>query len=128
MRQYARQLSAKQTCPGPSSKSICQQQLSRNDHKKFQKKIQLTPTSICCTCEHLCYPKCVSLVDVSKIHDVLQQHYHAYINDTQLSALLSNEEVNGSVHVCSRCMAFIKKGIIPPFATMNNYACRLNPT
>ena len=30
---------------------------------------------------------------------VLQQHYHASINDTQLSALLPNEEVNGSVYV-----------------------------
>ena len=49
------------------------------------------------------------MVDVSKVHDVLQQHYHASINDTQLSALL----VDGSVYVCSRCMAFIKKGKIP---------------
>ena len=40
--------------------------------------------------------------------------------DTQLSALLPNEEVNGSVHVCTRCMAFIKKGKIPPLAKINN--------
>ena len=47
---------------------------------------------------------------MSKVHDVLQQHYHASINDTQLSALLPNEEVDGSVYVCIRCMAFMKKG------------------
>ena len=35
---------------------------------------------------------------------VLQQHYHASINDTQLSALLPNEEVDGSVYVGSRCI------------------------
>ena len=83
--------------------------------KNFKKEIRLSPTSVCCTCERLCYPKGVSLVDVSKVHDVLQQHYHASINDTQLSALLPNEEVDGSVYVCSRCMAFIKKGKFPPF-------------
>ena len=60
------------------------------------------------------------MVDVSKVHNVLQQHYHACINNTQLSTLLPNEELNGSVHVCSRSMAFIKKGKIPPFATINN--------
>ena len=120
MRDYARQLSANQARQAPSPEMIRQQQLSRKDLEKFQKDIRLSPTSVCCTCERLCYPKGVSLVDVSKVHDVLQQHYHACINDTQLSALLPNEEVNGSVHVCSRCMAFIKKGKIPPFATINN--------
>ena len=87
---------------------------------KYFKKRYDYPTSVCCTCERLCYPKGVSLVDVSKVHDVLQQHYHASINDTQLSALLPNKEVDGSVYVCSRYMAFIKKGRIPPFATINN--------
>ena len=120
MRDYARQLSANQARQAPSPEMIRQQQLSRKDLEKFKKDIRLSPTSVCCTCERLCYPKGVSLVDVSKVHDVLQQHYHACINDTQLSALLPNEEVNGSVHVCSRCMAFIKKGKIPPFATINN--------
>ena len=57
---------------------------------------------------------------MSKVHHVLQQHCHASINDTQLSALLPNEGVDGSVYVCSRCMALIKKRRIPPFATINN--------
>ena len=56
---------------------------------------------------------------MSKVHDVLQIII-MHVLMTQLSALLPNEEVNGSVHVCSRCMAFIKKGKIPPFATINN--------
>ena len=104
MRDYARQLSANQARQAPSPEMIRQQQLSRKDLEKFQKDIRLSPTSVCCTCERLCYPKGVSLVDVSKVHVVLQQHYHACINDTQLSALLPNEEVNGRVHVCSRCI------------------------
>ena len=120
MREYRRELLANQARPAPSPEIIRQQQLSRKDLEKFQKEIRLSPTSVCCTCERLCCPKGVSLVDVSKVHDVLQQHYHACINDTQLSALLPNEEVNGSVHVCSRCMAFIKKGKIPQFAKINN--------
>ena len=45
----------------------------------------------------LCYPKAVYyFVDVSKVQGVLQQHYHASINDTILSVLLPNEEVDGS--------------------------------
>ena len=33
------------------------------------------------------------------------------INDTQLPALLPNEEVDGSVYVCSRCMAVADLGV-----------------
>ena len=43
-----------------------------------------------------------------------------YNNDAQLSALLLNEAVECSVYVCSRCMAFIKKGKMLPFAIINN--------
>ena len=117
LREYCGQILTNEPHPAPTPESVRQQELSRRDLEKFQKEIQLSPTSICCTCERLCYPKGVSLVDV---HDVLQQHYHASINDTQLSALLPNEEVDGSVYVCSRCMAFIIEGRIPPFATINN--------
>ena len=59
----------------------------------------MTTSDQCIEC--LCYIKGVSLVDVSQVHDVLQQHYHASINDTQLSALLPNEELDGSVYVGS---------------------------
>ena len=109
LREYRRQISTNEPHPAPTPESVRLQELSRRDLDKFQKLMRLSPTSVCCTCERLCYPKGVSLVDVSKVHDVLQQHYHASINDTQLSALL----VDGSVYVCSRCMAFIKKGKIP---------------
>uniref|UniRef100_A0A1X7V6I6 Uncharacterized protein n=1 Tax=Amphimedon queenslandica TaxID=400682 RepID=A0A1X7V6I6_AMPQE len=86
MREYRRELLANQPPSAPSLEILRQQDLSGNDLAIFQKEIRLSPTSICCTCEHLCYPKGVSLVDVCKLHDVLQQHYHADINDTQLSA------------------------------------------
>uniref|UniRef100_A0A1X7USM1 Uncharacterized protein n=1 Tax=Amphimedon queenslandica TaxID=400682 RepID=A0A1X7USM1_AMPQE len=63
MRQYRRGLVPNQPPPAPSPESVRQQQLSRKDLKKLQKKIRLSPTSVCCTCECLCYPKGVSLVD-----------------------------------------------------------------
>uniref|UniRef100_A0A1X7UBB0 STPR domain-containing protein n=1 Tax=Amphimedon queenslandica TaxID=400682 RepID=A0A1X7UBB0_AMPQE len=74
MREYRRELLANQAQrpPAPSPESIRQQQLSRKDLEKFQKEIRLSPTSICCTCERLCYPKGVSLVDVSKDTEAFQ--------------------------------------------------------
>uniref|UniRef100_A0A1X7T8T7 Uncharacterized protein n=1 Tax=Amphimedon queenslandica TaxID=400682 RepID=A0A1X7T8T7_AMPQE len=120
MRKHRRELLANQAPPTPSPENVRQQELAKKDLENFQKEIQLSLTSICCTCEHLCYPKGVSMVDVSEVHDVLQQRYHASINDTQLSALLPIEDVDGSVYVCTRCIAFIKKGKIPLFATINH--------
>ena len=112
LKEYRRQYRIMSLIQLPHQK-VYVSKLSRRDLENFQKEIRLSPTSVCCTCERLCYPKGVSLVDVHKVHDVLQQHYHASINDTQLSALLPSEEVDGSVYVCSRCMVFIKKGRIP---------------
>ena len=57
---------------------------------------------------------------MGKVHDVLQQHYRFAMNDPQVSSLLPIEDSVGSVCVCSRCMAFIKKGKLPPFSSINN--------
>ena len=56
--------------------------------ENFQKEIRLSLTSVCCTCECLCYQKGVSLVDVSKVHDVLQQHYHTSIKFNHVYLML----------------------------------------
>ena len=118
LKEYPRQISSYHTRKCTSARVI-----KERPSKVSKRDMTISPTSVCYICECLCYQKGVLLFDVSKVHDVLQQHYHAFINDTQLSALLPNEEIDGSVHVSSRCMAFIKKGKIPPFATINN-ACR----
>ena len=86
----------------------------------FHKEIRQSSTSTCCTCDCLRYPKGTSLIDVGKVHDVLQQHYRFAMNDPQVSSLLPIEDLAGSVCVCSRCMAFIKKGKVPPFSSINN--------
>ena len=119
MREYRQQLTTKEPPQVPSPERARQLEL-RKDLEKFHKEIRQSPTSTCCTCDRLCYPKGTSLIDVGKVHDVLQQHYRFAMNDPQVSLLLPIEDSLGSVCVCSRCMAFIKKGKLPPFSSINN--------
>ena len=120
MREYMRQLRSNETPPAPSPERARQLEFLRKDLKTFHKEIRQSPTSTCCTCDRLCYPKGTSLIDVGKVHDVLQQHYRFAMNDPQVSSLLPIEDSVRSVCVCSRCMAFIKKGKLPPFSSINN--------
>ena len=119
MREYMQQLAANQPPPAPSPERARQLELLRKDLKTFH-NIRQSPTSTCCTCDRLCYPKGTSLIDVGKVHNTLQQHYRFAMNDPQVSSLLPIEDSAGSVCVCSRYMAFIKKGKLPPFSSINN--------
>ena len=65
----------------------------RKDLKMFHKVIRQSPTS---TCDCLCYLKGTSLIDVGKVHDVLQHYYRFAMNDPQVSSLLPIEDSVGS--------------------------------
>ena len=99
MREYRQQLATNQPPPAPSPERARQLELLRKDLEKFRKEIRQSPTSTCCTCDRLCYPKGTSLIDVGKVHDVLQQHYRFAMTDPQVSSLLRIEDSLGSVHV-----------------------------
>ena len=85
MREYRQQLATNQPPPAPSPERAHQLELLRKDLKTFHKEIRQSPTSTCCTCDRLCYPKGTSLIDVGKVHDVLQQHYRFAMNEPQVS-------------------------------------------
>ena len=59
LRKYRRQISTNEPHPAPTPESVHQQTLLRRDLEKFQKELRLSPTSVCCTCESLWYPKLV---------------------------------------------------------------------
>ena len=94
-----RQLRSNEPPPAPSPEHAHQLELLRKDLKTFHKEIRQSPTSTCCTCDRLCYPKGTSLIDMGKVHDVLQQHYRFAMNDPQVSSLLPIEDLAGSVCV-----------------------------
>ena len=96
MREYRQQLATNEPPPAPSPERARQLEL-RKDLEKFRKEIRQSPTSTCCTCDCLCYPKGTSLIDVGKVHDVLQQHYRFAMNDPLVSSLLPIEDSVGSV-------------------------------
>ena len=97
MQEYRQQLATIQPSPAPSPERARQIELLRKDLKTFRKEIRQSPTSTCSTCDRLCYPKGTSLIDVGKVHDVLQQHYCYTMNDPQVSSLLPIEDSVGSV-------------------------------
>ena len=96
MREHRQQLATNQPPPAPSPESARQLELLRKDLEKYCKEIRQSP-STCCTCDRLCYPKGTSLIDVGKVHDVLQQHYRFAMNNPQVSSLLPIEGFVGSV-------------------------------
>ena len=56
-REYRQQLATNQPPPAPSPERARQLELLRKDLKTFHKETRQSPTSTCCTCDHLCYPK-----------------------------------------------------------------------
>ena len=99
MREYRQQLATNQPSPAPSPEHARPLELLRKDLEKFCKEVRQSPTSTCCTCDRFCYPKDTSLIDVGKVHDVLQQHYRFAMTDPQVSSLLRIEDSLGSVRV-----------------------------
>ena len=101
----------------PLSEDQVRQRALARDLEKFRKEIRDHPCNICFCCDRITYPRGGSSVDLSRAQTLLSRLYE--VSTTCPLPPLSDVEGN-NVWLCTRCMAYLNKGKIPPMSVVNN--------